>query len=167
MSLPSNSPIWTTRRLLTIFAPTLETLEVGYFDGTTGSILQGVLIELRKLSTFTLKYHEYGTDQAILDTFKRYTSITTLHILFRDNHPNRSFHHADLPAVRRLTCDHHLWKDSWSYGPITALSYLSLSTVLVISGVHWQYLGFIWFTILNLSTAHPSLHRSLVIHRSK
>ena len=54
-----------------------------------------------------------------------------------------------------------------SYGPITVLSCLSLSIIPVISGVHLRYLGFIWFTILNLSTAHPSLHRSLVIRRPK
>ena len=35
------------------------------------------------------------------------------------------------------------------------------------SGVHLRCLGPVWFTILNLSTAHPSLHRSLVIRRPK
>ena len=50
---------------------------------------------------------------------------------------------------------------------ITVLLYLSLSIVPVLSGVHLRYLGFIWFTILTLSTAHPSLHSSLVIHRPK
>ena len=59
----------------------------------------------------------------------------------------------------------HNCKGSWSYGPITALLYLSLSIVPVISGVYLRYLGFIWFTILPLSTAHPSLHSSLVIRR--
>ena len=56
-------------------------------------------------------------------------------------------------------------KGSWSYGPITVLLYLSLSIVPVNFGVHLRYLGFIWFTIRTLSTAHPSLHSSLVIRR--
>ena len=40
-----------------------------------------------------------------------------------------------------------------------------ISIVPVISGVHLRCLGFIWFTILNLSNAHPSLHHSLIIYK--
>ena len=98
----------TTRRLLTIFASTLETLEVNYFHGTIGSILQRGLIELPKLSTFAMTCHVYGTNQALLDTLKGYTSITTLHISFPHNFSDPSFHHSCLPALRSLTCDHHL-----------------------------------------------------------
>ena len=42
-----------------------------------------------------------------------------------------------------------------------------LSIAPVISGVHLRCLSFIWITILNFPTAHPSLHRSLVIRRPK
>ena len=54
-----------------------------------------------------------------------------------------------------------------SYGLITVLSYLSLPVISVIPGVHLRCLDSVWFTTLNLSTAHPSLHRSLVIRRPK
>ena len=98
----------TTRRLLTVVASTLETIEIGYFDGIIGNILQGGLIGLPKLSTFTMEYYyEYWTGQTF-DIFKKYTSITVLHILFDHNLSNMSFHHSDLPALRSLTCDRHL-----------------------------------------------------------
>ena len=108
----------TTRHLLTIFASTLETLSVGYLYGTIGSILQGGLIELPKLSSFTIEYHEYGTIHGVMDTFKRYTSITTLHISFHHN-LDLSFHHSDLPALRSLTCDHHLAASLMPERPVT------------------------------------------------
>ena len=104
----ANIDTQTTRRLLTVFASTLETLEVGYLYGTIGSILRGGLIDLPKLSTFTMAYHEYGTSKAILDIFKGYTSITTLHISIHHSLSGLSFHPSDLPALRSLTCDHHL-----------------------------------------------------------
>ena len=50
-----------------------------------------------------------------------------------------------------------------SYGPITVLSYSSLSIISVISGVHLRCLGFIWFTILNLSIYHPSFATSSLV----
>ena len=104
----AHNDMQTTRHLLTVFASTLETIEVGYFDGTIGSILQSGLIGLPKLSTFTMEYYyEYGTGQT-LEIFKQYTSITALHILFDHNLSNMSFHHSDLPALRSLTCDRHL-----------------------------------------------------------
>ena len=115
----ANIDTQTTRRLLTIFASTLETLEVGYFHGGIGGILQGGLIELPKLSTFTMAYHEYGTSQAILDIFKGYTSITTLHISIHHNLSGLSFHHSDLPALRSLTCDHHLAASLMPERPVT------------------------------------------------
>ena len=98
----------TTRRLLTIFASTLETLEVGDFDSTTGSILQGGLIKLPKLSTFAIDHGKDGLDDKILGTFRRYTSIIALRILPQNYLSHMSFHHSDLPALRSLTCDHHL-----------------------------------------------------------
>ena len=104
----ANIDTQTTRRLLTIFASTLETLSVGYLYGTIDSILQGGLVELPKLSTFTIERHEYGTIYGFMDTFKRYTSITTLHFSFPYNFSDLSVHHSDFPALRSLTCDHHL-----------------------------------------------------------
>ena len=99
--------MYTPRRLLTAFASTLETIEVGYFDGNICSILQSGLIGLPKLSTITMEYHEYEACQA-LGTFKHYTSITALHILFHHYFSDFTFHHSDLPALRSLTCDRHL-----------------------------------------------------------
>ena len=97
----------TTRRLITISASTLETLEVHYSYGT-GSILEGEWIKLPKLSTFTMKKYEYEISRAIWDTFKQYTSITTLHIRFHHNFMDISLHHSDFPALRSLTCDPYL-----------------------------------------------------------
>ena len=97
----------TTRRLITISASTLETLEVHYSYGT-GSILEGGWIKLPKLSTFIMKKHEYETSGVIWDTFKRYTSITSLCIRFHHNLMEISPHHSDFPALRSLTCDAHL-----------------------------------------------------------
>ena len=108
----------TTRRLITIAASTLETLEVHYSYGT-GSILEGGLIELPKLSTFTMTKYEYETSRVIWDTFKRYTSITTLYIRFHHNLPEISPHHSDFPALRSLTCDPHLAMSLIPKRPVT------------------------------------------------
>ena len=61
-----------------------------------------------------------------------------------------------LPMLTIVQVVHGCCKGSWSYGPITVLIWSPFAMF-----------GFIWFTILNLSTAHPSLHRSLVIRRPK
>ena len=100
--------VHTTRRLITIFASTLETLSIGYFCGRIDYILQTELIELPKLTTFTMSYDGFGTSQLTFDAFRRYTSITTLHIFFYDKHFDISVHRSDLPALRSLTCYHHL-----------------------------------------------------------
>ena len=97
----------TIRLLLTLLATTLESLEVDYIGSSTISYtLQGVLIELPKLSTFTTKtaYERTAPSLATLDTFKRYTSITTICILYYCKLMGISLHHSDLPALRSLTC---------------------------------------------------------------
>ena len=104
----AHNDLQTTRHLLTIFAATVETLEVDYFDRTIGQVLQGGFIELPKLSTFAIKYQVSRTRSAILDTLKRCTSITTICILLHDNLAVMSLHHSDLPALRSVTCDHRL-----------------------------------------------------------
>lgn len=60
------------------------------------------MVELARLTTFTMKYYEYGTSQTILDTFKRYTPMEILCILFDPNLSDISFS----PPLR-FTCDHH------------------------------------------------------------
>ena len=98
----------TTRRLLTIFASTIETLEIGLFDGTIGRVMQGGLIELPKLSKFTIQNNQYGTRSAVLDTLKRWTSITTICIIQHHDLAVMSLHDSDLPALRSVTCDRRL-----------------------------------------------------------
>ena len=106
----ANNDFQTTYRLLLISSPTLESLEVGYFDGTVGSILRGGLIALPKLSTFTMENHGRGTTPAILDTLKQYTSITTLHVIVHRDppYPIPADLSSLLPALRSLTCNPHL-----------------------------------------------------------
>jgi len=96
----------TTRHLLTILATTVEELEV---DGSAvGLVQQGGLIHLPKLSTFTSNRPDPTSSRAFLNAFKQYTSITTLHILFRIRRSDMSLHHSDFPALRSLTCRHRL-----------------------------------------------------------
>jgi len=96
----------TTRHLLAILAATVEELEV---DGSAvGLVRQGGLIHLPKLSTFTSNHPDPTSSRAILNAFKRYTSITTLNILFRLRRLDMSLHHSDFPALRSLTCRHRL-----------------------------------------------------------
>ena len=104
----AHNDLQTARHLLKIFAATVETLEVGYFDGTIGQVLQGGSIELRKLSTFTVKCQQPRTRSAILDTLRRCPSITTICVLLHDNLAGMSLHHSDLPALRSVTCNHQL-----------------------------------------------------------
>ena len=99
----------TIRRLLTLLATTLESLEVD--SSTICSTLQGGLIELPKLSTFTINRDQHSfsaPNLAMLDTFKRYTSITTISIFCYYSLSEIPFHHSDLPALCSLTCDDQL-----------------------------------------------------------
>ena len=98
----------TTRSLLTMFATTIEDLDVDAYP--TRYIHDGGLIKLPKLSTitFTRDHSALAWGQIILNTLKRYTSITTLHILCFFTLFDVSFHHSDLPALRSLTCCHWL-----------------------------------------------------------
>jgi len=102
----------TSRHLLSVFASTVEDLEVDSSDGTVSCVRLGGFIELPKLSTFTMTstgfYPGIVTRQAILTTSKRCTSITTLRILFRIRLSDVSLHHSDFPALRSLTCDQQL-----------------------------------------------------------
>jgi hypothetical protein len=110
----THSDLQTARRLLTILAPTVETLEVNCFDETIADALRGGLIALPKLSTFTIgaRKHVYRVKSAnrpeILNTLNPYTSITTIVIRSCCYPPVISIHHGDLPALRNLTCDHSL-----------------------------------------------------------
>ena len=98
----------TTRRLLTIFASTIETLEIGLFDGIIDRVMQGGLIELPRLSKFTIQNNRYGTRSAVLDTLKRWTLITTICVISHQDLAVLSLHDSDLPALRSVTCDHRL-----------------------------------------------------------
>ena len=104
----TNTDMQTTRRLLTILATTVETLEVGHLDGTIGPILQAGLIELPKLSAISMRRLQYGIRLAISSTFKRHTSITTICILFHFDLSGMSFDDSDLPALRSLQCRDNL-----------------------------------------------------------
>ena len=98
----------TIRRLLTLLATTVESLDVLYYDSTIGSTLQDGLIELPKLSSFTMKRQPQAAGLAILNIFNQYKSITTVCITFEFNPPKVSFHHSDFPALRNVTCDQDL-----------------------------------------------------------
>jgi len=102
----------TSHHLLSVLASTVEDLEIDSSDGTVRCVRLGGFIELPKLSTLTMTstdfYSEIVTRQESLGTFKRYTSITTLHILFYLRLSDMSLHHLDLPALRSLTCHHRL-----------------------------------------------------------
>ena len=104
----ANTDMQTSRRLLTILASTVETLEVYYFDGTIGSILQDGLIVFPKLSAISMRTLQYGIGLAISHTFKRYTSITTICILFYFDLSELSLDDSDLPALRSLKCRNDL-----------------------------------------------------------
>jgi len=107
----------TTCYLLTILAATVEDLEVEV--SAVRHIQLSGLITLPKLSTFTLNDSEPVSSQTILNTLKRYTSITTLHILFHLSLSDVSFHHSDLPALRSLTCCHRLALNLIPERPVT------------------------------------------------
>ena len=115
----THTDLQTTRRLLTIFASTIETLEIGLFDGTIDSVMQGGLIKLPKLSKLTIKNHLYGARSAILDTLKQWTSITTICVLLHHDLAAMSLHDSDLPALRSVTCDHRLAKRLIPKRPVT------------------------------------------------
>jgi len=97
----------TTRYLLSVFASTVEDLEVDSSDSTVSCFLLGGLIALPKVSTFTMTPGSKAC-RASFGTLKRYSSITTLHILFNLNLSDMSLHHLDLPALRSLTCHRQL-----------------------------------------------------------
>ena len=109
----------TIRRLLTLLATTVESLDVLYDGGTIGSTLQDGLIELPKLSSFTMKDQRGAAGLAILNTFNQYKSITTICITFEHNPPKVSFHHSDLPALRNVTCDQDLAVSLIPQRPVT------------------------------------------------
>ena len=109
----------TIRRLLTLLATTVESLEVIDYDGTIGSTLQGWLIELPKLSSFTMKDQRGAVGLAILNTFNQYKSITNVCITFKVNPPKVSFHHSDFPALRNVTCDQDLAVSLIPQRPVT------------------------------------------------
>jgi len=99
----------TSRHLLSAFASTVEDLEVDPSHRTASCFLLGGLIELPKVSTFTTtNWPEVADSRASFGIFKRYTSITTLHILFHLSLSDMSLHHLDLPALRSLTCHRQL-----------------------------------------------------------
>ena len=106
----ANTNMQTSHRLLTILATTVETLEIDYLDSTIGPILilQGGLIQFPKLSAISMRTLQYGIGLAISSTFKRYTSITTLHILFYLDLSQMSLEDSDLPALRSVKCRHDL-----------------------------------------------------------
>jgi len=96
----------TTRYLLAILATTVDELVV---DGSAIRLVQqSGLPHLPKLSTFTINHADPTSSGAILSAFKRYTSITTLTILFHLKRSDMSLHHSDFPALRSLTCCHQL-----------------------------------------------------------
>jgi len=107
----------TTCHLLAILATTIEELEL---DGSAvGLVRQGGLIHLPKLSIFTSNRPNPAFSRDILNAFKRYTSITTLTILFRLKRSDMSLHHSDFPALRSLTCRHQLAVDLIPERPVT------------------------------------------------
>ena len=104
----ADNDIQTTRRLLTIVAPTLETLTFDFFEATFGQDLQGELTKLHKLTTLKLVAYTHGVKPTMLETFKKCTSITTICILPFHDHALLSLHHSDLPTLCSVTCDHQL-----------------------------------------------------------
>ena len=104
----------TTRSLLTIFATTVEDLDVDVYAAR--NVHQGGLIKFPKLSTFTMNHSAVTSGQTMLNTLKRYTSITTLHI---SSLSDVSFHHSDLPALHSLTCCYRLALNLIPERPVT------------------------------------------------
>ena len=92
--------------LLTLLATTVESLEITGDDDPIGPALQNVLIELPKLSSFTMKCQGHVLSRPISDTFKRYNSITTICIIFDKCYMGVSFDHLDLPALCSVTCNY-------------------------------------------------------------
>ena len=99
--------VQTSHYLLAVFASTVEDLEVNPSDRTVSRSLLSGLIELPKVSTFTMT-PGFEVYRESFGTLKRYSSITTLHILFHLNLSDMSLHHLELPALRSLTCHHQL-----------------------------------------------------------
>ena len=104
----TNTNMQTTQRLLKILADTVESLEVIYYGDPTDSTLQGGLIELPKISSFTMRCHHQARGLAIWDTFNQYKSITIIYIPLHSYLPDVSFHHSVLPALRHVTCAQNL-----------------------------------------------------------
>ena len=104
----TNTDMQTTRRLLTILATTVESLELIYYGDPIVSTLQDGLIELPKISSFAMVCHHQAHGLAIWDTFNQYKSITTIYIPFHHYLPEVSFHHSVLPALRHVTCSQNL-----------------------------------------------------------
>ena len=115
-----NTSVQIIRRLLTLVASTVESLDVTYYGDPIGSTLQDGLVELPKLSSITMKCRQQADGLAILDTFNQYKSITTIHILFDRSLPEVSFHHSDFPALRNVTCNHKLAVSLIPQRPVTA-----------------------------------------------
>ena len=107
------------RRLLTLLAAMVESLEVDYYGDPIGSTLQDGLVELPRLSSFTMKCRQRADGPAILDTFSQYKSITTICITSDCYLPKDSFHHSDFPALRNVTCDQDLAVSLIPQRPVT------------------------------------------------
>jgi hypothetical protein len=142
----AHNGVQTDRHLLTILAPTVEALEVNYFDDTIGYALRGGLIALPKLSTFTIGGRKHvnrpnrpsnPNRPEILNTLKSYTSITTIVIHICCYPPVTSMHPWDLPALRSLTCDHRLAKSLIPRRPVTTYVEVCCSQITDI----WGFVG--------------------------
>ena len=98
----------TTRHLVTKLAATVETLDFNYLTLTVYYILQEGFIELPKLSAIRMEGRDFSNSLAFAGPFKRYTSITTLCILFNFNSFELSIDDSDFPALRSLQCPDEL-----------------------------------------------------------
>ena len=115
-----HTSVQTIRRLLTLLAATVESLDVTYYGDPIGSTLQDGLIELPKLSSITMMCRQQADGLAILDTFNQYKSITTIVLLFDRSLPEVSFDRSDFPALRNVTCNHNLAVSLIPERPVTA-----------------------------------------------
>ena len=169
----TNTDMQTTRHLLIRLATTVETLEVGHLDGTIGSILHAGLIELPKLSAISMRRRQYGIRPAISSIFKRYTSITTLCILFHFDFSGMSLDDSDLPALRSLQCRDNLAmrlipkrpvttfvevRTSHEKGPWMLLNALSKTSVLI-TNLKISVPDHLSSLLLSLATSLPHLEQ--------
>ena len=141
--------VQTIRHLLTLLATTVESFEIAYYDDPIGPTLQDGMIELPKLSSFTMKCRQQSDGLAILDTFNQYKSITTIHIHFFRSLPEVSFHHSDFPALRSVKCDRNLAVSLIPQRPVT--TYVETHSIRVRFGELFNSLSKTRANITNLN----------------